>query len=1184
MTFARLLWRSLWYYWRGNLAILLGVAVGTAVLTGALLVGDSLRYSLQQRLEQQLGWVDHALVANRLFRQGLATGFPSERVAPVLLLRASMTTPPPAERRAGPVAVFGVTDAFWTEPVPVDRSFWASSQDQAALNQDLARELGVQAGDKVTLRLQKPSTIPRESLLGRRDVADVVDAWTVTVKAVLPSAQSGAAFSMSPGAGQTLNAFLPLAALQSRLKEPERVNAMFFQGGGAGTLQAELNRRLSLEDWGLVLYSPASRAAALFDKLDRNRDGQLTPNEYRRRIAEFMLKAADANDDKTLTREEVLTWYRKQHPNLSLESRQMLLEPAAASAAQATAKELGWRTAPTLVYLANSIRDAKGSIPYSIVAALDPTQASPLGPFLPAGVEKLADNEIVLADWPESPLTAKPGETITLDYFDSEIEGRIHERSTNFVLRGRISLEGVAADPDLTPEFPGITDKLDIRDWDPPFPYENQRIQKRDEHFWEQYRTTPKAYITLTAGERLWRSRFGALTSIRLTPLPPTSETAQSSEKAAAESFTRKLLQQLRPEQGGFLIQPIRQQGLQASAGSNEFGGLFLGFSFFLIAAALLLVGLLVRLNLDRRATEIGLLLATGFARANVRRLWTAEGLLLALLGAAVGLGGAVIYGWLMLEHLRFWWPGSMERNFLRLHVGKGSLVIGYAGAVIISGLTVAWAVRVLSRVAPTALLQGETVPVTAAGLLERPSWRAWGLAIGASVLAVVLLASGGNIRDHEARAGTFFGGGMLLLVGTLSAVWIAFRLQRQLPITGHGNAAIARLGMRNAARYPSRSLLTTGLLASATFLVVAVECFHRSPEKDFLETTGGSGGFNLIASADVPLYQDVTTDVGREELNLPEAMQRALRDVTIIPLRMHAGDDVSCLNLYQPNRPRLLGVPDSLSKRGGFHFGSTLATTPEQVANPWLLLTAPQPDGAVPVFGEANAVAYVLKKKLGSELTVPDEAGNQVRLRIVGLLQDSVFQSELLMADASLLKLYPRLEGYQEFLLAVPPGQEDEVDRLLEAGLADHGMTVTPSVERLAAYLAVENTYLSTFQVLGGLGLILGAFGLAIVLMRTVLERQGELALLQALGYRQETLGWLVLTENSFLLILGLVLGTGTALVAVLPHLLEGGGSVPWLRLSGLLVLVLAAGLAAGVLAMRLALRTPLLEALRRE
>src|SRR5581483_3688070 len=142
----------------------------------------------------------------------------------------------------------------------------------------------------------------------------------------------------------------------------------------------------------------------------------------------------------------------------------------------------------------------------------------PLGPFLPKGVGQLRDDEIILADWKDSPLQAKPGDPITLTYFLPQDQGRLREAKATFRLAGTVPLEGPALDPDLTPEFPGITDKLDLRDWDPPFPYDNRRVQRRDEQYWEQYRTTPKAYVTLAAGQRLWGSRFGRLTSIRLAP------------------------------------------------------------------------------------------------------------------------------------------------------------------------------------------------------------------------------------------------------------------------------------------------------------------------------------------------------------------------------------------------------------------------------------------------------------------------------------------------------------------------------------------------------------------------------------------------------------------------------------------------------------------------------------------
>src|SRR5207302_1236852 len=237
----------------------------------------------------------------------------------------------------------------------------------------------------------------------------------------------------------------------------------------------------------------------------------------------------------------------------------------------------------------NRISDGKHEIPYSIVAALDPTLSSPLGPFLPSGVDRLESGDIVLADWKESPLQLEPGQPIQLSYFEPEQEGRLQETTATFRFRGKVPMQGAANDPDLTPEFPGITDKLGIRDWNPPFPYDNKRVQRRDEVYWEQYRTTPKAYVLLADGQRLWGSRFGQLTSIRLAPDPANGGGTRADLTKAAGTFRQALLSHLDPERGGLVFDAVRQRGLDESLGSTDFGGLFLGFSCFLIAAALLL-------------------------------------------------------------------------------------------------------------------------------------------------------------------------------------------------------------------------------------------------------------------------------------------------------------------------------------------------------------------------------------------------------------------------------------------------------------------------------------------------------------------------------------------------------------------------------------------------------------------
>jgi ABC-type lipoprotein release transport system permease subunit len=1194
MMFRQLLFRNLLYHWRGNLALLLAVAVGTAVLTGALLVGDSLRGSLRDLARDQFGWVDNALVAGRFFRQDLASELRANQISPAIFLQGTASsgsgTTEKGSRRS--VLILGVDDRFWMEGFspevstksavidrrPGSKDLWSSAKEEVVLNAALAGELGVAAGDRVTIHLQKVSAVPRETLLGRRDTGDVVDQLVLTVRAVLPNEGLGR-FSLHPSPAIPRNAFVPLGLLQKQLGQEGRVNALLVAGGDTRACQQQLKQHLTLDDWGLVLHTPESRTESFFAKLDRNHDGRLTPNEWRRRVAESFAEAV-RDKQNVLERSRVREFYRSDHNYLSLESRQMLLEPAVAEAAMAAANDAGLRAAPTLVYLANSIAAGKQEIPYSVVAALDPTLPAPLGPLLPPGVNDLEHGEIVLADWKDSPLQVQPGQEIVLRYFEPEQEGRLEEKSATFRFRGKVPMQGAANDPDLTPEFPGITDKLGIRDWNPPFPYDNKRVQPRDEAYWERYRTTPKAYVRLDDGQRLWGSRFGQLTSIRLALGAAKTGETPPALAGAADDFRRALLNRLDPERGGMIFDAVRQRGLDESVGYSDFGWLFVGFSCFLIVAALLLVGLLFRLNLDRRAGEIGLLLATGYSRRAVRTLLLGEGLVLAIVGGLLGLAGAMFYAGQMLRFLASLWPG-----FLRLHADKTlSFLEGYFAALIVSLLTIAWAVRVLGRIPPKTLLTGETAEVIYPGGERRPGRWSRRLILPAAILGLACLGLGGLVHDNEMQASAFFGSGALLLTAGLAALSTWMRGSRQGRLSGHGGLALARLGVRNAARHPARSLLTAGLLAAATFLIIAVESFHRDPGRDFLERNAGSGGFSLVGESDVPIFEDLNRPEGRDQLNFPDDATKVLIAVGFYPLRSRPGEDVSCLNLYQPHRPRLLGAPRALIDRGGFRFKESEARSAGTRANPWLLLDKSRDDGAIPVFGEANTLQWILKKNLGEELEVPDEHGRPVRLHIAGILQDSVFQSELLLSEGNFLKLYPRQEGYTFFLIDALPERMREVKGLLEKRLADHGFTVTSTAERLQAYLAVENTYLSTFQALGGLGLLLGALGLAIVLMRTVWERRGELALLRALGYRQSALGWLMLAENGFLLLMGLAIGALAALLSVTPHLIGGSGEVPILRLLGLLAVVLIVGLAAGAAAITATLRAPLLAALRRE
>jgi ABC-type antimicrobial peptide transport system permease subunit len=193
-----------------------------------------------------------------------------------------------------------------------------------------------------------------------------------------------------------------------------------------------------------------------------------------------------------------------------------------------------------------------------------------------------------------------------------------------------------------------------------------------------------------------------------------------------------------------------------------------------------------------------------------------------------------------------------------------------------------------------------------------------------------------------------------------------------------------------------------------------------------------------------------------------------------------------------------------------------------------------------------------------------------------------------LIIDEAAFLRRFPGEAGHRIFLIDAPSNTaavaRGKIAAELSRALEDAGLELTPATRRLDSFNAVQNTYLSTFQVLGGLGLLLGSAGLGVVVLRNVLERRSEFSLLQAVGFRRRSLRWLVLSEHAGLLLLGLGVGILAALAAVLPVLLAPGARVHAVALGGTLAGVLASGLLWTWMAARLAMRGRLLQALRPE
>jgi ABC-type antimicrobial peptide transport system permease subunit len=300
--------------------------------------------------------------------------------------------------------------------------------------------------------------------------------------------------------------------------------------------------------------------------------------------------------------------------------------------------------------------------------------------------------------------------------------------------------------------------------------------------------------------------------------------------------------------------------------------------------------------------------------------------------------------------------------------------------------------------------------------------------------------------------------------------------------------------------------------------------------------------------------------------------------------MRLRPGDEASCLTLYQPTNPRLVAPEASFLEENRFAFAASLAATDDERANPWRLLNRRFDDGAIPAIADQTSLTYVFHLAVGDVFEFTPQGGDPVRLRIVGTLADSVLQSELIIGEADFTRLFPTHEGYRVWLIDAPEHRAGEITTLLEDRLSDFGVDVVDTRARLASYHQVENTYLSTFQALGALGLLLGTVGLGAVLARNVLERRRELALLGAIGFRPGHLRTLIATETLLLVGAGVAIGTLAAIVAIAPAVVERASSLPVGSLVLLLAAVMATGFVASLAATRLATSVRVVEALKSE
>jgi putative ABC transport system permease protein len=865
--------KNLFHYRRTHLGVVLGTAVGTAVLTGALFMGDSVRHTLRSLALARLGETRIALDGHqRFFRSGLAedlTGTLDADVAPVLALRGVLVGQG-GEGNRSRVQVLGVDERFGRMGGAGDE--FRLGEEEMAVNTALAAALGIVAGDEVLLRMEKPQPLPGEAPLSLdRDLSTTL---RLKVKAVLSDEGIGR-FSLKADQVPPRNAFIPLVHMGEVLELSGKANLLLVGGESGSEVTPEqadraLKRCFRLEDAGLSLR-----------------------------------KLASSNQ-------------------VELTSSRIFLEPEVRRAAvQTVPGGVGIFT-----YFILRISKGDKSTPYSFVTALGPLRTGDgIVPILPAD---LGRDEILINQWLAEDLGADLGDRLELAYPVMGPGRKFEEQKAQFHVRAVLPMEGAVLDQGFMPPYPGLAEGERCSDWNPGIDIDLSSIRDKDEDYWSAYRGTPKAFITLQAGETLWSNRFGSLTAVRYPLLG----------ESWMQSIAQALREKLDPTTLGLFFRPVREEALKAGSQGQDFGPLFLGLSFFLVAAALILVGMLFGLSAEQRREELGILQALGFTGRSAGRLLLFEGILLAAAGALVGAVAGAGYTGAMIHFLKGLWRDAVASAPIRLQVEATTLLIGASSGLGIAVLTLWIALRRRAKWTVRALLDG----TVGAGPLHQKRDRGKAGFIFAALsmlLAVFLIAlHPGGLGEGGSGAGTFFGAGALLLLGGMGFI---HGLLSRSATQEHGAFLTLRgLGLRNTARRRGRSLGVAAVLACGTFLVFSVGANRKNPLENAHLAGSGTGGFNYLCESALPLLEGLNTD------RIPWA--------DAVNVRVREGDDASCLNLNRAQHPRLLGVdPDALAAKEAFTFLRVLEGHSEEEG--WSLLEQELSGGAIPAVADHSTI-----------------------------------------------------------------------------------------------------------------------------------------------------------------------------------------------------------------------------------
>lgn len=1039
MNSLKLVIKSLLHFWKRNLLLSLGFAISTAVLTGALIVGDSVKYSLNKIVEQRLGSVKMLMLSgDRFFTEDLTENLRQDLGSGVsgVLKVEGIAVADGGRKHINNVHVLGVDSSF-DKIADLENFYGSLAEDQVIISTNLAERLSLGEGDEFLLRMTKASMVP----LNAPFVSDADNQVSLRVTiAGIASLQQLGAFNLKTSQTAPFNIFISSHRLRELMKLGNRSNLLLLAGNvlNTGELADRVKEFWTPEDAGL----------------------------------EFQYM-----DDVSL---------------LDVKSSRVFLDDVVA-AGLFHVKEEGQAY---ITYFVNRISTHGKTTPYSFISSLPDRQ--------------LKGNEIIINQWLANDLGAKPGDHIDISYFVVGPLRVLDTANASFTVKSIIPMSDIEQYKSLMPDIPGMSDAGNCRDWETGVPISLEEIRDKDEAYWKKYKGTPKAYIALSRAEELWKNRFGIYTSFRF-----------NISASDLVNLEKEVMSDLDPKALGFEFKNLEQQARYSAENGVDFSELFGGLSFFLLAGAIILSILLFRLNLEDRKKEIMTLSALGIPNRKIRNIIMNESIIVARVGALLGIGIAIFYNRLIFKALNSIWKDIVRTNMLEVDIKIITLLIGLVCSMVLAWIILFFVINGYLKKISGKHKKPKELPEF---LKSAFTIRLAGIIIG--VIAIGLICAQ-FVRNEVVNPELFFSAGGLLL---LSGLLFSYDLLLRLKIKPQTNINLRKLSLKNAVSNMPRSMSIIILLAMGTFIVISTGSNRKDLFVNAMDKSSGTGGFLYYAESTIPLLNKLSEPEQRKKFGLSNSY-------SIVQMRVAEGDDASCLNLNRITNPQTLSVdPENL--KGRFSFTSILPEYDRYGS--WDLLTDKLDGELIPAIADETVIKWGLALELGDTLIYQDALGKKLKLLLVGALAPSIFQGNVLISEKNFLKHFPASSGTKAFLIEGSLNDTALINEELRMSMRDFGWSMEFAAKRLAKFNSITNTYLSIFMILGAIGLLLATIGLSLVLFRSILERKGELALLRAVGYSIKSIRRLLLREYFSLFFIGTLIGALSSILATLPSFLS--------------------------------------------